>query len=98
MTLHTDPQDSYLLNDQLGRLIRRSLQARVFQIIPANGGRELLLAAARLHAASSDPRRESPRQAVNWASYQSRGWAFQPEYDLWSALIHARHSFRLMAR
>jgi hypothetical protein len=96
MGLDPDHQDEMLLNDDLGRLLRKSLQARVERMPPPARGREQLFATLRSQQVEAQKYRGSLREEFQWLP-PPRPDQTHSDHDVWSALIHARDSVRRLS-
>jgi hypothetical protein len=98
MTMGSKPNhdDEIRLDDDLGRLLKRSLEARVVRMTPPARGREQLLSAARARQNDQRQRYGSDREDYRWLPPQRRDQN-SLDQDLLSAFIHARDSVRRMS-
>jgi hypothetical protein len=96
MSLEDNQRDELGLEDDLGKMIRQSLETRAGRAIPPARGRELLMAAARALPVDDGNHRSFVRDEYRWHPPQRRDQS-HTDHDLLSGLIHARESVRRMS-
>ncbi len=95
--MNPDPEnENEMVNDDLGKLIQKSLNSRVARMLPPARGRDQLIATIRSQQVQPWKQRESFREEFHWLP-PPRPDPTHSGHDVWSALIHARDSVRRLS-